>query len=270
MSEGPGIMERLDEQQIRGGLPVTVSEALGSFTLLREVDSTNRFLLEFDGIGASGVHVCMAETQSAGRGRRGRPWISPMGTNLYLSILRVHARPSNVQGLSLVAGIAVARALQSLGVRGIALKWPNDIQIGGEKLGGVLIEMSGTATGPWRVVTGIGINVAMPADIGDAIDQPWTDLASHGAPASRNQLAARVLSEVIMAEAQFGAAGFEAFRRDWDGLDVLRNRRVAVQEASRTRQGTARGVDADGALMVEIDGQRERIVSADISLRALG
>jgi len=263
-------LELFDQQQIAAGLPGAVSAQLRSFTVLGVVDSTNRFLLEGDYFGAAGVHACVAETQTAGRGRRGRPWISPSGANLYLSVLRTFTSvPDSLQGLSLAVGVAVAKALASLDVQGIALKWPNDIQLGEKKLGGILLEMSGGSRGPWRVVAGIGINIDMPGDAGANIDQPWTDLASHGAHPGRNHLASRVLAEVVMAEELFVEAGFDAFARDWELLDALRDREVELHAGSGSRRGTARGVDASGALLLEVDGRCERVVSGDIRLRVM-
>ena len=263
-------LEALHQQQILGGISAAARDRLSSLTVLGEVDSTNRFLLEGEGFGEAGVHVCVAETQTAGRGRRGRAWVSPGGANLYLSVLRTFAAvPESLQGLSLAVGVAVARAMKSLDVQGIALKWPNDILLGGVKLGGILLEMSGRSRAPWRVVTGIGINVDMPADAGANIDQPWTDLAAHGAHPGRNRLASRVLSEVILAQEQFVEAGFEAFRRDWELLDAVRDREVELHDASSRRLGTARGVDAGGALLLEVQGRCERVVSGDISLRVV-
>ena len=266
-----GAMELLDEQRILDGLPMAVRAQLRSFTLLRLVDSTNRFLLEDDSAPDSGVHVCLAESQTAGRGRRGRSWVSPFGANLYLSVLRgFFLPPESLQGLSLAVGVAAAQALQSLGVEGLALKWPNDIQLQGRKLGGVLLEMSGASAGPWRVVAGIGINVAMPAADGAGIDQAWTDLAAHNVRPDRNRLAAQLLAHVITAGERFAQHGFEAFRLDWERLDAARDREVAVQDGAQLRRGTARGVDSSGALMLEIDGRCERIVSGDVSLRVVG
>ena len=263
-------LEALHQQQILSRISAAARDRLRSLTVLGEVDSTNRFLLEGEGFGEAGVHVCVAETQTAGRGRRGRAWVSPGGANLYLSVLRTFAVvPESLQGLSLAVGVAVARAMQSLDVQGIALKWPNDILLGGVKLGGILLEMSGRSRGPWRVVTGIGINVHMPADAGANIDQPWTDLAAHGAHPGRNRLAAQVLTEVILAQEQFVEAGFEAFRRDWELLDAVRDHEVELRDASSSRWGTARGVDASGALLLEVQGRCERIVSGDISLRVV-
>lgn len=263
-------VELLNEQQILSGLPAAASDQLRSFTVLGEVDSTNRFLLEGEGFAGAGVQACVAETQTAGRGRWGRPWVSPFGANLYLSVLRTFTtEPESLQGLSLAVGVAVARALQSVDVRGIALKWPNDVQLGGKKLGGILLEMSGSSAGPWPVVAGIGINIDMPGDAGTNIDQPWTDLVSHGAHPGRNRLASRVLAEVIMAEEQFVEAGFKAFRGEWELLDAVRDREVELHAGSSSRWGTARGVDATGALLLEVDGRRERVVSGDISLRVM-
>jgi BirA family biotin operon repressor/biotin-[acetyl-CoA-carboxylase] ligase len=257
----------LDEQRILDGLPVALRAQLRSLTLLRLVDSTNRFLLEDESAGADGIHVCLAESQTAGRGRRGRSWVSPFGANLYLSVLRAYAlAPESLQGLSLAVGIATAGALQSLGVRGLALKWPNDVLLDGKKVGGILLEVSGTGAGS-RVVAGIGVNVAMPADAGASIDQAWTDLAAHGVHPDRNRLAAQVLGEVITAGELFADAGFEAFRGAWQGLDAVRDREVALQDGENILHGIARGVDASGALLLEVDGRLERIVSGDISLR---
>ena len=115
-------LEALHQQRILSGIAAAASVGLRSLTVLGEVDSTNRFLLEGKGVGEAGLHVCVAETQTAGRGRRGRAWVSPAGANLYLSVLRHFAVvPESLQGLSLAVGVAVARAMQSLDVQGIAL-----------------------------------------------------------------------------------------------------------------------------------------------------
>lgn len=265
-----GPLELFDEQQILAGLPLEAREQLASFTVLREVDSTNRFLLEREDSGDPAVHACVAEMQTAGRGRRGRAWHSPFGANLYLSVLRnFPLSPESLQGLSLAVGVAVARAMAFVDVQGITLKWPNDIQLGGKKLGGILLEMSTLSNLSCRVVAGIGINIEMPGDAGAGIDQPWTDLAAHGAHPGRNRLASRVLAEVINAGAEFSQGGFEAFHGEWERLDGMRDREVVLQDNGGERRGTARGVDSSGALLLEVDGRCEPIVTGDISLRAV-
>lgn len=261
--------ERLDERSILEGLSAGSRGRLRALRVLETVDSTNRYLLEGEAFAAPGVYACVAESQTAGRGRRGRAWVSPPGANLYLSVLRASASaPAPLGGFSLAVGVAVARALTALHVPGVGLKWPNDIQMAGRKLGGILVEIAAGGPGSWRAVAGVGINVALPADAG--IDQPWTDLAAHGIRPPRNRLACRVLDAVIEAGERFTESGFEGFRREWDVLDVVRDRPVELRDGARVMRGIARGVDADGALLLETDGGRQRIVSGDVSLRPAG
>ena len=264
-------VELLDKRRILADMPVAARETLDSLTVLDEVDSTNRFLMESEVFGAQGIHACVAESQTAGRGRRGRAWVSPFGANLYLSVLRTFAvAPEVLQALSLATGVAVARALESLNVDAVMLKWPNDVLLDDLKLGGILLETTGSGDTPVRIVTGIGLNVDMPAEAGTDIDQPWTDLARRGSNPGRNRLAANVLVEVLAAQQAFVEFGFDAFRRDWERLDALRDREVELKAGSSSRFGFARGVDSSGALLLEVDGRCERVFSGDVSLRAVG
>lgn len=261
-------MGHLDERSILEGLPRAAALRLGSLTVLDVVDSTNRYLLEAEGFAAPGIHACVAGAQTAGRGRRGRAWLSPPGANLYLSVLWVRdPAPPDVQGMSLAVGVAVARALASLGIERVGLKWPNDVFLDGGKLGGILVEMAAGGGLPWRAVAGIGINVRMPEEAGGGIDQPWTDLATHGVRPERNRLASRVLAEVIDAGEQFAERGFGAFRDQWNAHDAVRDQAVELRDGARRLRGIARGVDADGALLLEVDGECLRVLSGDVSLR---
>ena len=261
--------ERLDKERILEGLPSAARRTLASLTVLAEIDSTNRFLMEGEAFSSPGAHACVAEAQTAGRGRRGRRWVSPPGGNLYLSIAwELALAAQSLLGVSVAMGVAVARALESLDVDGVALKWPNDVLLDGRKLGGILVETSRAAGGTCRVVTGVGINVDMSGGAGALIDQPWTDLASAGAPQERNRLAARVIAELLAAQALFARSGFEAFQRDWMRLDALRDRAVELIVGSTPRTGVARGVDGQGALLLDVGGRCERVLSADVSLRA--
>ncbi|HSJ49279.1 MAG TPA: biotin--[acetyl-CoA-carboxylase] ligase, partial [Gammaproteobacteria bacterium] len=165
--------------------------------------------------------VCLAERQTRGKGRRGRNWVSPYGTNLYLSLSwRFESGLSALAGLSLVVGISLIRALQQLGVEGAGLKWPNDIYLQGAKLAGVLIEVSGESAGPCSAVIGIGVNVAMPEQQGRHIDQRWTDLRAHGIPVARNQLAAALLEQLLPALAEFARHGMQPFQEEWQRPDL--------------------------------------------------
>ena len=264
-------LELLDAARILAELPAASRARLAGLEVLAEVDSTNRYLLEHPSRGAPGVLACLAEMQTAGRGRRGRGWVSPFATNVYLSVLsRFAVRPAALQGLSLAVGIAAARAVESVGGRGVALKWPNDLWLAGRKLGGVLVETVAAGAAATDAVAGIGINVEVPAPARAQIDQAWTDLHTAGVRVARNHLAARVLDEVLGIAESFRAHGFGALHRDWRRFDVLHGREVEVDGPCGRMHGRAAGVDTDGALLLEVDGRRRRVLSAEVSVRPAG
>lgn len=233
-----------------------------------QLDSTSSELLRRATSDARDHLACLAEVQSAGRGRRGRGWRLPLGGGIALSLLkRFDAGMAPLAGLSLVAGIAAVRALADCGVGGIGLKWPNDLVAGGRKLGGILVELGGDAIGPCHAVVGIGVNVRLGEGAG--IDQPWTDLASLTPDLpSRNRLAARLVARLIESLDRFAESGFAAFAAEYARHDVLRDRPVQLLRGERRDCGLARGVDARGALRVAFaDGERA-IDSGEVSVRA--
>jgi BirA family biotin operon repressor/biotin-[acetyl-CoA-carboxylase] ligase len=214
--------------------------------------------------------VCLAELQHAGRGRRGRLWVSPFAANLYLSLLwRSAAGAAALGGLSLVAGLAVLRSLRAFGIDSAGLKWPNDILVGRAKLAGILIDVVGESSGPCAVIIGVGINVAMPAPAAAGIDQAWTDLqtASGRTGISRNHLAACLLDHMLPAVAAFEAEGLHPFLEEWRCHDLVDGRDVDLRLANEVICGTARGVDASGALLVDTDTGRRRFASGEVSVR---
>jgi BirA family biotin operon repressor/biotin-[acetyl-CoA-carboxylase] ligase len=214
--------------------------------------------------------ACLAERQTQGRGRRGRTWVSPFGANLYLSLYWPFELPmARLNGLSLAAGVAVARALDRLGVAGVALKWPNDIYHEERKLGGILVEVFGQTAGPVAAVLGVGLNVDMPPSAGQAIDQSWTDLrrAMPGAGLVRNRLAGLVLDEMVETALLFTREGWPAFQGLWRAFDAYEGREVEVHTAERIEQGIYLGVDADGGLILGQDGSRRVFHAGDVSLR---
>lgn len=257
-------LELLDARTIRAALG-PLAARLDALEVLMRTDSTNAELARR---GGCGMQACLAEYQSAGRGRARRPWVSPFGANLYVSLAcDLYAPRAPLGTLSLAVGVCVARRLQALGTRAVALKWPNDIWAGGRKLGGILIEHRGEVGGRARVIVGLGLNVAMRRDQVE-IDQDWTRLVDHiGELPSRNRLAADMLGALIEAVTAFESDGFDAFRARWDTLDAVRDQPVRVIEAQGERRGTARGITEDGALRVEIDGVLASVYSGDVSLR---
>ena len=212
--------------------------------------------------------VCLAEYQTAGRGRRGKMWYSPPGRNLYVSLYwRFEMDPAVLHGLSPALGVAVAEALESLGVEGVGLKWPNDIQVRGRKLAGLLVDLRSRRAGPVDAVVGLGVNHRMEekADI----DQPWTDL--HQCTASdtpgRNRAAASLLEALTRAIRCYDPDVFAAVRPVWERFDVLMGQPVEIHGPARVFQGIARGLADDGSLRVEVDGRVRCFHSGEVSVR---
>jgi BirA family biotin operon repressor/biotin-[acetyl-CoA-carboxylase] ligase len=237
--------------------------------LFDTLPSTNAHLMARIGAGLGGG-VCLAEHQSAGRGRRGRAWYSPFGRNLYLSVAQAYeAGPAALAGLSLAIGAALAQLLAGLGVSGLGLKWPNDLLCGGEKLGGILIELQGDTQGPCWAVAGIGLNVNMDGNTGSSIDQPWTSLArASGHSWDRTALAAQVVCAVRDVMAGFPAHGLAPWRDGYAAFDLLADRPVQVDWAGERIAGVARGIDARGALLVDCAGQRRALWGGEVTVRA--
>lgn len=241
---------------------------LADIEILPEVDSTNNYLATRALEGARDGHACLAEYQSAGRGRRGRSWVSPFGANIYLSVLRYFgALPDGPQGLSLAVGVATASALASVGISDVGLKWPNDLLWKNRKLGGILLELVGEPGGHWQVVVGLGLNVNLPSESAKFIDQPWVDLKTMRGEIDRNRVAGRILRYLLLELERFSQHGFAPFRSLWESHDVARDRPVVIKDLHRETRGLARGVDDTGALLLSVDGQVRRILSGDLSLR---
>jgi len=271
---GAGGGGALDAATIVAALPAAVRGNLLALDVVWSLASTNSSLLESAAAVPPGLaRVLLAEHQSAGRGRRGRSWLAPLGGSLCLSIGWTFAEvPREISALSLAVGVGVRRALEGLGISGIRLKWPNDLVAGDQKLGGILIELRAEAGGPGYVVVGLGLNVSLPAAQRAELVAAGTaaiDLESLGAPQpNRNLLAAAVVAELLQTLAQFGEQGFGAFAADWAVADNLRGRAVRLESPAGSTQGIARGIDADGALRVETSRGIERFLSAEVSVRA--
>jgi BirA family biotin operon repressor/biotin-[acetyl-CoA-carboxylase] ligase len=232
-----------------------------------QIDSTNTALLRAAAAGAPDLSVVLSETQTDGRGRRGRSWQSPLGGNVYFSLLkRFDAAMGALAGLSIAAGIALARTLRGFGIGDVGLKWPNDLVAEGRKVAGILVELGGEFLGPCYAVIGIGINVRAP-DV--KVDQPITDLAALCAiPPSRNDLVARLIENLATATDTFAADGFGAFEREFTEFDALAGKPVRVHTAGAVRDGVAAGIDARGALLVRHGAETLAYDSADVSVRA--
>jgi BirA family biotin operon repressor/biotin-[acetyl-CoA-carboxylase] ligase len=261
-------VDLLDRERIVGALNRAAAGLLADLRVLMEVDSTNRFLLDAARGGAPSGMACMAECQSAGRGSRGRGWISPLG-NLYLSILWRFASAARLHGLSLALGVAVVEALRSIGIEALELKWPNDLTRSGKKVGGILIETVLTARGSFAVA-GIGVNYRSSRLLEACIDQAWTALgAGAGRAPDRNHVAAKMVEGLLTGLAEFERLGLTAFLPRWRALDALRGRRVRIAQPNREVEAEAYGIDGSGALLIRTEGGIERVHAGEVRVRPL-
>ncbi len=263
-------LELLDEGHIRRLLDPDVQHYMTALHTLFQTTSTNDVAMSSIASGAGSGFVCIAEQQTAGRGRRGRQWISPFGTNLYLScVWTFYSGAAALEGLSLAAGVAVADALSKLGVADIQLKWPNDVLCHGAKLAGILLEMTGDPAGRCHVVLGIGINHRMPPVAAKAIDQEWTRIDEYHDGISRNRLAAAMISSLLQMLVQFQQEGFAPFRQRWQSLDAYLGRQVVVKTGAEDIVGTADGVDGAGGLRIHTAAGLQIMKGGEVSLRML-
>ena len=235
------------------------------------IDSTNSYLMRcLSNSSLEQGQVCVAEYQSDGRGRRGRQWISPFGSHLYLSMYwPLEQGLSAAMGLSLVTALAVSDAIKQLIHLDVELKWPNDIYLNGVKLAGILIELEGQVSGPSHSIIGIGLNLNMPAKSAQKIDQPWTDLQSHSNDSiDRNQLCAIIISCLVERLILHQQKGLASMVDEWHQQDVFLNKKVQLITGDRITQGICRGINSQGALLLDINGVLKPIYGGEVSLRA--
>ena len=272
MSEG------LEPESIRSLLGADACAELHGLTVVKETISTQADALAAP-MPARACDVFVAEAQTAGQGRHARAWVSPAKANIYMSIgRRFPGEAGTLPGLSLVAGIAIAEALNTELRRSgfirdnshappITLKWPNDFIADQRKLGGILVNLQRAASGTHAVI-GLGINVCMPASAGAGIDQPWTDLSQllDRLP-SRAALIAAVLDALLPALVEFEHAGLAPFLSRWQRLDALAGRAVRVLDGVRVHEGISAGITGAGALRIR-SGDVERVFhGGEVSLR---
>src|SRR5471032_1534121 len=257
----PSPIQLLNEEEILAALPE------GRVNVLPVIDSTNQYLLDRISQLTSG-DACVAEYQQAGRGRRGRKWFSPFGANLYFSMYwKLDQGPSAAMGLSLVIGIVKAEVLQKLGAEDVRVKWPNDLYLKDRKLAGILVELTGKTGDAAQLVIGAGINLKMREPAADSIDQGWINLQEAGVNIDRNELTATLLQELRSALLHFGKEGLAPFISRWRGLDNFLDRPVKLLIGDQEIHGIERGIDQQGALLLEQDGIIKPYIGGEISLR---
>lgn len=252
--------------------------AIRAVHVLDEVDSTSQYLMRLAQQQDVSGHVCLAECQRQGRGRRGRQWLATPYSNIMLSMAwRFPYGAAQLTGLSLAAGVAALQALEQLGVSGVGLKWPNDLlwqqqrQQGTRtaKLGGILVDIHGEAEGPCLATIGIGINVSVDPGTSNAIDQDWMDLAQiMDQIPDRNHLAALLIERLATMLQDFERNGFVPYREAWQQRHLYGGRPVRVLLGEQEYIGEAVGVDRHGALLLRDSSGKQQVFHAgEVSLR---
>ena len=268
----PGGLDLLRQQQILDGLSEKALALCSTLEVFAQLESTNTYLMNADEIHG---RVCLAEMQTSGRGRRGRFWYSPFAQNIYLSVgWAFEGGVAVLEGLSLAIGVALVRALARLGVDGVSLKWPNDVLYREGKLAGILIEMRGDAAGDCQVVIGVGLNVQMQSDeaVDRQITQPWIDLhhviQEQNLPQlNRNRVVSAMLEEIVTLLSDYPAKGFGSYWHEWERYNAHADCLVELHSPGIVRSGIMRGVNAQGALRLEVGTGEELFYGGELSLR---
>ncbi|KEX94326.1 bifunctional biotin--[acetyl-CoA-carboxylase] synthetase/biotin operon repressor [Pseudomonas umsongensis] len=231
------------------------------------IDSTNAEALRAIERHQAAPFLVLAERQTAGRGRRGRKWVSPFAENVYYSlVLRVEGGMRQLEGLSLVVGLAVMQALRELGVPGVGLKWPNDVLVGQKKIAGILLELVGDPADVCHVVLGVGINVNM--QMTDEVDQQWTSMRLESGKAfDRNRLVAALGEMLHRYLARHQADGFSAIQAEWEQHHLWQGRAVSLIAGANQIDGEVLGIDSQGALRLKVGGVEKVFSGGELSLR---
>jgi BirA family biotin operon repressor/biotin-[acetyl-CoA-carboxylase] ligase len=262
----PGGLELLSLSNLSQSLTAAGQSFHPQLVIFDTLASTNDYLLQH-ALPAK-VQICLAEKQTAGKGRRGRVWQSPYGKNIYLSIGWRFTQ--TVSCLSLAIGVAVIETLSQYGIQqDIAMKWPNDIYWQGRKLAGILIELGSEISNQAYAVVGVGINLALASSASELIEQAWVDIATitHSKP-QRNKLVGILLQRLLTALSLFEQQGFAPFANAWQKYDATLGKNVSVIMPTTTITGIGRGIDAQGYFLLEnAQGQIQRFSSGEVSIR---
>ncbi|MEX6253445.1 bifunctional biotin--[acetyl-CoA-carboxylase] ligase/biotin operon repressor BirA [Providencia hangzhouensis] len=235
------------------------------------INSTNQYMLERIPSLKSG-DTCLAEYQSAGRGRRGRQWVSPFGCNLYLSMYwKLDQGPAAAIGLSLVVGIVIAETLNKISQEKVKVKWPNDLYMNDKKLAGILVELTGKTGDAAHIIIGIGINIGMNKnniESSNTITQEWSSLRDEVEDIERNELSVNIIKALRESLVIFENEGLKPFLDRWFKLDNFLNRDVKLLIGDDIITGVERGINEQGALLLQKNnGEIIPYIGGEISLR---
>lgn len=261
--EKPAIQDLLSPQSQR---------ILEEIQLFEEIDSTNAEAIRQIQAGNIANRLLVARSQTAGRGRRGRSWVSPLDGGIYMSLMKQFTLPPNaLQGLSLLTAISLKSALDSMGITGLKLKWPNDILFQNKKLAGILLELQQRDRHCY-LVFGIGLNIALPAELTQEIDRPVTDITSIADDIPENsRIVATVINALCNNLVEYEKSGFSSFQERWNESDSYLNSNIEIHNGEKRIIGKSLGVDSNGALLLQTTAGLQSINGGEVfpSLREL-
>jgi len=252
--------------EIHSALEQDTLNKLDDIVLHSSVPSTNDELWQRLSQGKNTPAVCITETQTAGRGRRGDQWHSPASGNLYLSISWPFPAETVQNGLSIAIGIGLINALKSEGINDLQLKWPNDILYKRQKLAGILVESRFGKT--LNTVVGIGLNFKLPTAIQNKIQQPTTSLQQLCTDVPcRNRLAGKIIQTMINTLEQFQISGLRNFASQWPDYDALADQAITLIDGNNHIDVMAKGINEQGELQYQLDNQLHTLSNSHVSIR---
>ena len=257
----------LSEYELRAGLD---PEMLESLELFQSIPSTNSHLLE-QSIELRKARVCISESQSAGRGRRGNDWQSAPYRNVMLSISWGFDHwPETITGLGLAVAMVIAERLNQDYSLGVKIKWPNDLLVADDKLAGILIDVAGESSGACNVVIGVGLNVHQPDWSDSTSGYRWQDLYGLGVKLNRNKLIAKLVNDLTSMLVGFEAQGFKPLVERWNSLSSFAGANIRVGDDESFVTGVMQGVDTTGALLLlNSKGEVQRFADSNVSVRKI-
>ncbi|EKE00751.1 MAG: hypothetical protein ACD_21C00284G0016 [uncultured bacterium] len=263
----PGGLEFFDKKIIAQYTSKKHKNFIDNLVILDETTSTNTYLAE-----CKNTNICLAESQSAGKGRLGRQWFSPYASNIYLSLRWVFTKePGELGGLSIAVAIAIAEALKAYGVKkNIALKWPNDVLWQKRKLAGILIELSGEAHHAYQAIIGVGLNVNMPKKPAQTIEQPWCNVAQIiDASPQKNKLTGLLLDNLLTTIITFQNNGLKPFLKKWHELDITYGKKVTIITPQQQKiSGIGCGINDQGYFLLKDRSNKiQPFAVGEVSLR---
>ena len=255
----------MDRGKLDKYLSANSSNRVSGIHLFSDLDSTNVEAGRLIESGETGTHLIIADAQSAGKGRRGRNWLSPAGSGLYLSLLYPFSESADkLQALSLVTALSVHATLLELGAGKLQLKWPNDILLGNKKLSGILLELKKVNDLSF-VVFGIGINVDLSDQQKLSVDRPIVDLM--GILQTKPELeliAATITGKLLQNILEFLCTGFSNFQLPWNQYDRYISSEIVIQRGGKKLIGRSKGVDETGALVIQSTNGIKRISGGEV------